>query len=78
MATPEKALLEVFYLGFKSLPEVELPRSFNTKKALDMIKKIPHRLAVPSWRGHSNVISLLRNALLPVEKLCLFIYNDLR
>ncbi len=40
MATPEKALLDVFYYK-KSLPEVELPKSFNTKKAFEMIRKIP-------------------------------------
>lgn len=47
MATPEKALLDIFYLKpakslwFKSLPEVEIPNSFNTKKAFEMVKKIP-------------------------------------
>lgn len=47
MATPEKALLDIFYLSpakslwFKSLPEVEIPKSFNTKLAFEMIKKIP-------------------------------------
>lgn len=47
MATPEKALLDIFYLKpakslwFKNLPEVEIPKSFNTKKAFDMIRKIP-------------------------------------
>lgn len=47
MATPEKALLDIFYLKpakslwFQSLPEVEIPKSFNTKKAFDMIRKIP-------------------------------------
>ena len=49
MATPEKALLDFFYLmsakslWFKSLPEVELPKSFNAKKAFDMIKAIPSK-----------------------------------
>jgi predicted transcriptional regulator of viral defense system len=40
MATPEKALLDTFYLN-KRLPEVEIPKSFNTKKAFEMIRKIP-------------------------------------
>ena len=49
MATPEKALLDVFYLRpakslwFKSLPEVEIEPSFNAKKAFEMIKKIPSK-----------------------------------
>lgn len=49
MATPEKALLDFFYLlpakslWFKSLPEVEIPKSFNTKKAFDMARAIPSR-----------------------------------
>ncbi len=47
IASPEKALLDIFYLKpakslwFKSLPEVEIPKSFDTKKAFEMIKKIP-------------------------------------
>jgi len=47
MATPEKALLDVFYLSFtrsllfSSLPELEIPRSFRKKEALKMIEKIP-------------------------------------
>lgn len=47
MATPEKALLDVFYLSagrsllFSKLPELELPRGFKVKEALGMIKKIP-------------------------------------
>ena len=46
MATPEKALLDVFYLSsvrsflFHALPEVEIPRSFKTKEAFKMIEKI--------------------------------------
>ncbi len=46
MATPEKALLDVFYLTaaksrlFKSLPELELPAKFNFKKANAIIQKI--------------------------------------
>jgi predicted transcriptional regulator of viral defense system len=47
MATPEKALLDILYLSsasssvFSALPELELPRGFNRKKALQMIEKIP-------------------------------------
>ncbi|MGD0664644.1 MAG: hypothetical protein ABSA17_02800 [Rhabdochlamydiaceae bacterium] len=40
MATPEKALLDIYYLK-KRLPELELPKSFNFKKAFAMIRKIP-------------------------------------
>ncbi len=49
MASPEKALLDVFYLStarsqwFKSLPEVEIGKSFNTKKAFELIRAIPSR-----------------------------------
>lgn len=49
MATPEKALLDIFYLQpakslwFKNLPEVEIPKSFNVKKAFDMINRIPSK-----------------------------------
>lgn len=47
MATPEKALLDILYLKpakslwFTSLPEVEIPKSFNSKKAFEMIRQIP-------------------------------------
>lgn len=47
MATPEKALLDVLYLSsarsllFSSLPELEIPRSFKMKEAMNMIEKIP-------------------------------------
>ena len=47
MATPEKALLDVLYLGparsrlFANLPEVELPRSFSIGRARDQISQIP-------------------------------------
>lgn len=47
MATPEKALLDILYLSpaksrwFKSLPEIEIPTSFNQQKAFEMAKKIP-------------------------------------
>lgn len=49
MATPEKALLDIFYLKpaksllFKTLPEVELPEFFNIQKAFDMIQNIPSK-----------------------------------
>lgn len=48
IATPEKALIDILYLGarsklFKSLPEVEIPKSFNFKKANAIIKKIPSK-----------------------------------
>jgi len=47
MATPEKALLDTFYLyrarsgWFKKLPELSIPSSFNRQYASDIIKKIP-------------------------------------
>ena len=47
LATPEKALLDFFYLGgakshlFGTLPELELPKKFSRKKANEMIKRIP-------------------------------------
>lgn len=47
MATPEKALLDVFYLKpakslrFKTPPEIEMPESFNAKNAFAMIERIP-------------------------------------
>lgn len=47
IATPEKALLDVFYLSgtrsrlFASLPELELPRAFKVDVARDWIARIP-------------------------------------
>ncbi|HSX11100.1 MAG TPA: hypothetical protein VLF94_05250 [Chlamydiales bacterium] len=47
MATPEKALIDVFYLSstrsliFSALPELEIPRHFKKKEALQMIERIP-------------------------------------
>lgn len=47
MATPEKALMDIFYLAsaktklFVSLPEVELPDTFDIDKAREIISKIP-------------------------------------
>ncbi len=49
MATPEKALLDFFYLSFvrsslfSKLPELEIPRHFKTKEALKMIGRIANR-----------------------------------
>lgn len=46
MALPEKALLDLLYLGqstsrlFAGLPEVELPAQFSIKRAYSMIRKI--------------------------------------
>ena len=46
MATPEKALLDIFYLSptrsrlFVSLPETEIPASFQWKPAYDMLKRL--------------------------------------
>lgn len=46
MATPEKALIDTFYLTaarsrlFKKLPEIELPKKFDFKKAAAIIKQI--------------------------------------
>ena len=56
MATPEKALLDFLYMGpaksklFRSLPELELPRKFSIRTALQMI----------SQAGHSRRITLLK------------------
>ena len=47
MATPEKALIDFFYLHqarsrkFVKLPELELPNNFNTKRMMQYIKMIP-------------------------------------
>jgi len=47
LATPEKALVDVFYLSatrnrvFASLPEVELPATFRVSTAREWIRKIP-------------------------------------
>lgn len=46
IASPEKALLDIFYLSqtktrlFKALPEVELPKNFKMAVANRMIEKI--------------------------------------
>ncbi len=42
MATPEKALVDMLYYN-KRLPEIEIPGSFNIKKAFEIIRKIPSR-----------------------------------
>lgn len=49
IATPEKALVDVFYLGptrtrlFVKLPEIEYPSKFSWKKALAMTGKVKGR-----------------------------------
>lgn len=49
LALPEKALLDVLYLGpaktrlFASLPEIELPRSFSARRARAMADRIPSK-----------------------------------
>lgn len=66
LATPEKALLDVLYLGptrsrlFAALPEVELPRRFSRKEAhrwLDRIPSGPRRTLV-----QQRLEALLRGA----------------
>lgn len=47
LATPEKALLDTLYLGparsrmFAQLPEIEIPRDFDRRKAQEWITQIP-------------------------------------
>jgi len=61
IATPEKALIDIFYLSqaksgfFKSLPEVELPKSFKVSTARKMID------AIPSVRKKTLVRRLFEN-----------------
>lgn len=49
LATPEKALLDVFYLSgtrsrlFATLPELELPRGFRFSEARSWLERIPSR-----------------------------------
>jgi len=49
MATPEKAILDFFYISpaktllFQSLPEIELPKDFNFKLAFEWSDKIPSK-----------------------------------
>jgi predicted transcriptional regulator of viral defense system len=49
LATPEKALLDVFYLSgtrsrlFAALPEIELPRGFRFREARAWLERIPSR-----------------------------------
>lgn len=49
LASPEKALLDVLYLGpaktrlFAALPELELPRSFSSQRARTMTDRIPSK-----------------------------------
>lgn len=53
IASPEKALVDFFYLGimghphFESLPEVEIPESFSWKRAHRFTKNIPNQ----AWRS---------------------------
>jgi predicted transcriptional regulator of viral defense system len=47
LAVPEKALMDTLYLGparsrlFAELPEVEIPRGFDKRKALEWVARIP-------------------------------------
>ena len=47
MASPEKALLDFFYLSpaktgfFRALPELEIPKEFSFRRAKQMIEKLP-------------------------------------
>jgi predicted transcriptional regulator of viral defense system len=47
LATPEKALLDTLYLGptrsrmFAHLPEIEIPKGFDKRKAQDWVARIP-------------------------------------
>jgi predicted transcriptional regulator of viral defense system len=49
LATPEKALLDVFYLSgtrsrlFATLPELELPRGFRFREARSWLERIPSK-----------------------------------
>ncbi len=62
MATPEKALLDVLYLTdtrshlFRSLPEIELHKRFNTKLAINMINKIESKRVKTIMRTRLNEI----------------------
>ena len=47
LATPEKALLDTLYLAparsrlFASLPEIEIPKGFDRRKAMEWVPRIP-------------------------------------
>ncbi len=47
LATPEKALIDTLYLGptksrmFAHLPEIEIPKGFDRRKALEWLARIP-------------------------------------
>ena len=49
LATPEKALIDYFYFSpskgrqFTKLPELEVPKNFSWKKALNFCEKIPSK-----------------------------------
>jgi predicted transcriptional regulator of viral defense system len=64
IATPEKALLDVFYLSagrgrlFRSLPELELPRGFRRRVARAWLRRIPSprvRTVVSRRLGHYGI-----------------------
>lgn len=72
IATPEKALLDIFYLSpaksrlFQSLPESELPAHFSLRLVRQMIKKIKSRgrrklveRRFEKWLGYSNSYPVL-------------------
>ena len=62
IAVPEKALLDYLYLFparsrlFRSLPEIEFPRSFKVKVVYAMIEKIPSRAKQSLVRTHFDRI----------------------
>ncbi len=61
LATPEKALIDTLYLGqarsrlFAHLPEIEIPRGFDVRKAREWVARIP-----PGPRRSSVEIRLSR------------------
>ena len=67
LAVPEKALLDVFYLGparsrlFTRLPEVEIPRGFSQKRFREMAERIPYpgrrALVMQRWKKLRGVSS---------------------
>ncbi|MGE3920357.1 MAG: hypothetical protein AB7F64_05350 [Gammaproteobacteria bacterium] len=65
IATPEKALLDTFYLSdnktklFSSLPELEIPNSFDIKKANQIIKMIKSKRKLSIVR--EKFLKLLEN-----------------
>jgi predicted transcriptional regulator of viral defense system len=68
IATPEKALLDIFYLSqtktrlFKTLPEIELPKNFKISVANRMIEKISSiRKRTLVQRNFSEFIDSINN-----------------